>query len=50
MNQNLETYRSAMTEYIVDLLDKNQEIIDLEEISKTYGVSFNFLSEINKEF
>lgn len=46
MNQNLETYRSAMTEYIIDLLNKNQEIIDLEEISKTYGVSINSLSNI----
>ena len=46
MNQNLQTYRSAMTEYIVDLLDKNQEIIDLEEISKTYGVSITSLSDI----
>ena len=46
MNQNLETYRFAMTEYIVDLLDKNQEIIDLEEISKTYGVSITSLSDI----
>ena len=46
MNQNLETYRSAMTEYIVDLLNKNQEIIDLEEISKTYGVSINSISNI----
>src|ERR671911_1608126 len=46
MNQNLETYRSAMTEYIIDLLHKNREIIDLEEISKTYGVSINSLSNI----
>ena len=46
MNQNLETYRSAMTEDIIDLLNKNQEIIDLEEISKTYGVSINSLSNI----
>ena len=46
MNQNLETYGSAMTEYIIDLLNKNQEIIDLEEISKTYGVSINSLSNI----
>jgi uncharacterized protein len=46
MNQNLETYRSAMTEYIIDLLNKNKEIIDLEEISKTYGVSINSLTNI----
>lgn len=46
MNQNLETYRSAMTEYIVELLNKNQDIIDLEEISKTYGVSINSISNI----
>jgi uncharacterized protein len=46
MNQNLETYRSEMTEYIIDLLNKNQEIINLEEISKTYGVSINSLSNI----
>ncbi|HEX6672635.1 MAG TPA: DUF790 family protein [Nitrososphaeraceae archaeon] len=46
MNQNLETYRSAMTEYIVELLNKNQDIINLEEISKTYGVSINSISNI----
>ncbi len=46
MNQNLETHRSTMTEYIIDLLNKNQEIIDLEEISNTYGVSLNSLSNI----
>ena len=46
MNQNLETYRSVMTEYIVELLNKNQDIIDLEEISKTYGVSINSISNI----
>ena len=46
MNQNLETYRSTMTEYIIDLLNKNQEIIDLEEISKTYGVPINSLTNI----
>jgi len=46
MNQNLETHRSAMTEYIVDLLNKNQEIIDLEAISKTYDVSINSISNI----
>jgi hypothetical protein len=46
MNQNLETHRSAMTEYIIDLLNKNQDIIDLDEISKTYGVSINSLSNI----
>ncbi|MGZ5485828.1 MAG: hypothetical protein ACXWFB_07965, partial [Nitrososphaeraceae archaeon] len=46
MNQNLETYRSAMTEYIAELLNKNQDIIDLEEISKTYGVSINSISNI----
>jgi len=46
MNKNLETHRSTMTEYIIDLLNKNQEIIDLEEISNTYGVSLNSLSNI----
>ena len=46
MNQNLETYRSTMTEYIIDLLNKNQEIIDLEEISKTYAVPINSLTNI----
>jgi predicted nuclease of restriction endonuclease-like RecB superfamily len=46
MNQNLETHRSEMIEYIIDLLNKNQEIIDLEKISKTYGVSINSLSNI----
>jgi hypothetical protein len=46
MNQNLETHRSEMIEYIIDLLNKNQEIIDLDEISKTYGVSINSLSNI----
>ena len=46
MNQNFETYRSAMTDYIVDLLNNNYEIINLEEISKAYGVSINSLSDI----
>jgi hypothetical protein len=46
MNQNLETYRSAMTDYIVDLLNNNYEIINLEEISKVYGVSITSLSDI----
>jgi uncharacterized protein len=46
MNQNLEKYRSAMTDYIVDLLKNNYEIINLEEISKVYGVSINSLSDI----
>jgi AraC-like DNA-binding protein len=46
MNQNLETYRSAMTDYIIDLLNNNYEIINLEEISKVYGVSITSLSNI----
>jgi hypothetical protein len=46
MNQNFETYRSAMTDYIADLLNNNYEIINLEEISKVYGVSINSLSDI----
>lgn len=46
INQNLETYRSAMTNYIDDLLNKNYEIINLEEISKIYGVSTSSLSDI----
>lgn len=46
MNQNLETYRTAMTDYIVDLLNNNYEIINLEEISKIYDVSINSLSDI----
>jgi uncharacterized protein len=46
MNQNLETYRTAMEDYIVDLLNNNYEIINLEEISKVYDVSINSLSDI----
>jgi predicted nuclease of restriction endonuclease-like RecB superfamily len=46
MNQNLERYRTAMEDYIVDLLNNNYEIINLEEISKVYDVSINSLSDI----
>ncbi|MGE0243475.1 MAG: DUF790 family protein [Nitrososphaeraceae archaeon] len=46
MNQNLETYRSTITDYIIDLLNKNYELINLEEISKLYGVSIDSLYDI----
>jgi hypothetical protein len=46
VDQNLETYRFIMTNYIVDLLNNNPEIINLEEISKIYGVSINSLLDI----
>jgi uncharacterized protein len=46
VDQNLETYRFIMTNYIVDLLNNNSEIINLEEISKIYGVSINSLLDI----
>jgi predicted nuclease of restriction endonuclease-like RecB superfamily len=46
MNQNLEIYRATITDYIIDLLNKNYELINLEEISKLYNVSIDSLYEI----
>ena len=46
MNQNLETHRSTITDYIIELLNKNYELINLEEISKLYSVSIDSLYNI----
>jgi len=45
-NQNFETYKSTITDYIIDLLNKNYELVNLEEISKLYGVSNESLYDI----
>ena len=46
MNQNLEIHRSTITNYIIDFLNKNYELINLEEISKLYSVSIDSLYNI----
>jgi hypothetical protein len=46
IDQNAETYKSIMISHITNLLNNNSEIINLEEISKIYGVSITSLLDI----